>query len=720
MQKCPSCGKKMPDIAHFCGRCGCQLNDATIKVLKRPLSSIQRQYVAVSATDTESHAAPSSKLPDKLPDPLRRIITALLVRARDLEPEMVPASQVAQQKTAIVGVSDWGWVPVLALISMLGVFSVAYAYTAARDGGNGAGKAELFFWVGLLLIFVPSVIRLLSPQASRFERISLLCVTGISFYLVNMMESPLYFSSFDEFLHWSTVNNIASSGHLFGNNPLLPVSPFYPGLEIVTDGLAKLSGLSTFISGIIVVGMARLVMVLALFSLYEVITKSARIAGIAMILYMANPHFLYFDAQFAYESLALPLATLVLFVAARHETLNGGRYWTARIVLIACIILAAVVVTHHVTDFVFDGFLLLWTVIFIVQHLTRMHQAKGRQQRSPLLWITLFGILASFAWISLPGNPVVNYLFSSFTTIFNELGQLVHGAGGGRQLFVAYSGQPTPLWERFLLLASVTIIVLSLPFSLLCLWLRYRSNAFVWMLGIVSLFYPVSLVLRLTDSGSEISDRASAFLFISVACVLAIFITQFWPAQRLRWKHTSLLTGVIAVVFLGGIILGNGSTSAILPGPYMVSADGRSIEPEGIQSAKWAYSYLGPNNRIATDRVNQLLMSTFGGQRPVTPTEDKIDEGAIFFSSSLGSYEISVLQQAQVRYLVVDLRLSTGLPYVGFYFDQGEPGAFQRTAPIARKDLTKFNTIPQINRVYDSGNIAIYDVGGLINAPQQP
>ena len=715
MQHCPFCKSEMPDNAHFCGYCGHELNNNTIKIWKR--------YSLPTPLKSSVALAPNSRIHyrhtmlDKLPSPLRRILIILIVRARDSEPEVLPLRQASLQQVGTATRIDWGWLPLLTLISTVGVFSVAFAYTSAR---NGVWEAEPFFWPGLLLIFVPSVIRLISPKASRFERISLLCVAGISFYLVNVMYSPLYFSSFDEFLHWSTVNDIVSSGHLFGNNPLLPVSPFYPGLEIVTDGLAKLSGLSTFIAGIIVVGMARLVMVLALFSLYELITKSARIAGIAMILYMANPHFLYFDAQFAYESLALPLATLVLFVIARHETLNSGRYWMTRTALIACIILAAVVVTHHMTDFIFDGFLLLWAVIFALQRPVRIHQSKGRLQSSPLLWITLFGILASFAWISLPGNPVLDYLSSSFITIFNELGHLVSGAGGGRQLFVAYSGQPTPPWERFLMLASVALISLSLPFGLLCLWLRYRSNALVLMLGLVTLFYPVSLILRLTGSGSEISDRASAFLFISVACVLAIFITQFWPAQRLSWKHTLLLTSVITVMFLGGIILGNGSTSAILPGPYMVSADGRSIEPEDIQSAKWAYSYLPPNSRIATDRVNQLLMSTFGDQRPVTPTEDKIDEEAIFFSSSLGSYEISVLQQAQVRYLVVDLRLSTGLPYVGFYFDQGEPEAFQRTTPIARKDLTKFNTIPQINRVFDSGNIAIYDVGGLINAPQQP
>ncbi len=720
MQQCPSCQYKMPEIAHYCGHCGYVLNDSTIRIWKRTLPPIPLKSSAVPAPDADIPFR--HPVLDKLPASLRSMLMALLVRVHDPEPEVLSVSQASLQQIGTAARIEWGWLPFLAFISTLGVLSVAFAYTSARDGGPAA---ELLFWMGLLLIFVPTTIRLISPHASRFERMCLVCLAGIAFYFVQVMYSPLYFSYFDEFLHWRTVNDIANSGHLFSNNPLLPVSPFYPGLEIVTDGFAKLSGLNTLIAGTIVVGVARFLMVLSLFIFYELITKSARVAGIALILYMTNPHFLFFDAQFAYESLALPLATLVLFALARHEMLTSNRLW---ITLLACLLLVAVVITHHVTSYIFDGFLLLWTAIYALQLLARRRQSKrlaqaGKPMRLqvsfllPLGLVALFGVLTSIAWMNLSGNPVVDYFSSAFINDFNQLVQLLSGASGGRQLFVTYSGQVTPLWERLLTLSSVALITLSLPFGLLCLWLRYRTYALVWTLGIVSILYPVSQLLRFTTSGGEISDRASAFLFIAIACVLAIFITQFWPVQRLNWKHTSLLTTVITVVFLGGIILGNGPASAILPGPYLVSADERSIEPEGIQSALWAYSYLGPNNRLTTDRVNQLLMSTYGNQRPVTPIEDTIDEAAIFFSPSLSPFEISVLKQAQVRYIVVDLRLSTALPYIGYYFDEGEPGAFHHTAPIPLHDLTKFNTVPQINRVFDSGNIVIYDAGGPLHAP---
>ena len=173
------------------------------------------------------------------------------------------------------------------------------------------------------------------------------------------------------------------------------------------------------------------------------------------------------------------------------------------------------------------------------------------------------------------------------------------------------------------------------------------------------------------------------------------------------------------MVLLGGVIFESGAALSGLPGSYMVVADGRSVEPEGIQAASWAFPHLGPDNRVGTDRINQMLMSTYGDQRVVTGLEDNVDISPVFFSSRVGPKEVAILQRAKIRYLVVDLRLSTSLPLEGFYFESGESDAFRLTSPISRDALTKFNTIPQINRVFDSGDIVIYDVGAFIDESKQ-
>ena len=537
------------------------------------------------------------KMLGKLPMPIQHIIAEGLIRVQDPEPEGPVTSGPSNQQIVGWKKLSWGWLPILSLIIVLGILSVAYANTAARDS---AKDTQIFFWLGLLLIFVPATVRLISPKATRFERICLLCVVGISFYLVNLLRSPLSFYVVDEFLHLRTLDDIARSGHLFSENSLLPVSPYYPGLEIVTNALSTLSGLNSFYAGIVVTGVARLVMIVSLFMLYELITKSPRIAGIAMMIYMADPHFLFSDAAFAYRSLALPLATFALFVTAYITTyfetpsISTQSRW---IMFAAWIALGAAVVTHHTTVFFFDVLLILWVVMYAFQH----HASLNKWSLSAT---ALFAVFATVAWIGLPGNPVVSYLTSYAGSAVIELWHILTGTGAARHLFVDYAANKEPLWEQMTALASVALISLCLPFGLLCLALRYRSNALLCAFGLASLLYPLSHFFRLTSGGSEISDRLSADLFLPMACVLAIFITQFWPTRLLNWKHTLLITWAITVVFLGGTILGAGPPPELLAGPYLVSAGPRSIELEGIQAALWANSNIGPNNRMATDLTN--------------------------------------------------------------------------------------------------------------------
>jgi hypothetical protein len=335
-----------------------------------------------------------------LPIPMQHVITVVLTRARDTESEAVPTTQMHLQEAVLSQPIVWGWLPLVTLISTLGLLSVAYVYTSSR---NGAAQANAFFWLGLLLIFVPMVVRLISPAASRFERIGLLCVVGICFYLVKVMQNPLSFYYVDEFLHSRTADDITRSHHLFSVNVVLPVSPFYPGLEIVTNALQTMSGLSTYHAGLIVIGVARLVMILSLFMLCELMTKSTRVAGIATILYAADPHFLFFDAIFAYGSLALALGTFALFVLAHCEVLSSGHDWL--IMLTTWAILGAAIVTHHTTIYFFDVLLILWAVI-------RSFQGHIPLSKSAIAATAIFGLVTSIVWLSFKGNPVVGYLSS--------------------------------------------------------------------------------------------------------------------------------------------------------------------------------------------------------------------------------------------------------------------------------------------------------------------
>ena len=138
----------------------------------------------------------------------------------------------------------------LSVISGIGVFLIALAYNAGRVASQWA---EPLFWLGLLVLFLPIAVRLFSSKLARRERLGLLAVLAILFYFVKFLQYPLYFAYFDEFIHVRTSQDILATGHLFQPNPILSLSPFYPGLEIVTTAVSSFTGLSLFASGTILI-----------------------------------------------------------------------------------------------------------------------------------------------------------------------------------------------------------------------------------------------------------------------------------------------------------------------------------------------------------------------------------------------------------------------------------------------------------------------------------
>jgi hypothetical protein len=569
--------------------------------------------------------------------------------------------------------------------------------------------------------------RLLAPTPSRGERIYLLCLVGMTCYLVKVLGNPVHFIYYDEFLHWRTADDILATHHLFRNNMLLPVSSYYPGLEIITNALSSMSGLDTFLSGILVVGISRLVLVLSLFLLNERILKSSRVASLAVLLYMVSPHFLLFDAQYSYESLALAFVVLLLVLMephqelvlrAKHLELLPVRMLFAKtqrsmlkddqrmITIGTGLVIVALVFTHHATDFFFDLFLVVWTIIYLTMRLPA-------SRRMYLIQITIFAIGLSLFSVVRVGNPVVTYLSTFIGRTFQELGNILHGSGATRQLFVSYSGHRTPLWERIFTMISVLLIMCSFPLGLVSVLKRYRFNALAVTCCLLALVYPLSQIFRLTNSGSELTDRLAAFLFIPIAMSLAVFITQFFPVCTLSVSGRSFLTGIMTFVFLGGIILAAGSDLALLPGPYEAIADARSIEPQGIQAAQWAATHLEDGGLVATDRINQILMGTYGNQRIATSITTKIDLSSVFLAERLGPKEIALLRSAHIHYLIVDLRLSQSLPLLGFYYEQTEENALHHTMPVSITALSKFHHLSNVDRIFDSGDIIIYDVEGL-------
>jgi hypothetical protein len=585
-----------------------------------------------------------------------------------------------------------GWLPALSVVAALGLSLCVAADALSRSTRS---STQFPFWLGVTTIVVPIVFRLSLTAASRRERLSLVVLLGLSLYLVKVVLDPFGFTFGDELLHAPNVNAILHTHKLFPPNSLLPITRYYPGLETVTDGVASMTGLSSFGAGLIVVGAARLLIMVGIYLLFERLSGSSRVAGLGAAIYTANANFLFWSAQFAYESLALPLLIVALVCLAEFRRTRTDRLgWSAASLLM----MAAVVITHHVSSYALVSFLIAVSVAHVV---------VGRKRGLPSPWpFALFALLATVAWLTFVASATVGYL----TPIFDKaLVSTIHAAVGETPLrhpFGSVGGGPqVPLLERLVGFGSVLLLLLALPFGLLAVWRRHRRDPMVVVLALAGVGFFGTLALRFSAGAWEVANRASEFLFVGLALVVAMAGLERVTVGRFRVLGPILTAACAGVIFAGGVLAG-WKPELRLAHPYRVAVGSHVIDAEDLQLARWIGTHLG-QARIGAPATDAGLIADhsravpFAGQNP-----DVVD---LLQTTELQNFELSVMHDARLDYVVADRRLKSFDNLIGYYFGL-RPGAGppDRLYPAAVQN--KFDALP-LDRLYDSGDIAVYAVG---------
>ncbi|MGO6742723.1 hypothetical protein ACCS93_09705 [Rhizobium ruizarguesonis] len=630
-----------------------------------------------------------------------------------------------RQDSAVGGVADpssLGMSPVFAFLCSCALVVAALAANASR---LGEGWAVPTFYCAIAVIFLPAAARIIHPRASRLERLALIVIVTSALFVVRVIRAPVAFIDHDEFLHWATVNDILEAGRLFLPNPLLPVSPLYPGLELITSALVNLSGLSVFAAGLIVLATARMMLMLALFLLFEKITDSARIASIACLIYMGSSTFLLFDVHYSYESLAIPMLAAVLLASeSRRMEPSDAAGWPT--VVATVVLILALAATHHLTSY-FCTALLCGTAV-----MECLRQGASAMQKRRAILLASIAVIAPVAWSKIVGNPTGSYILPVLEGGIHEVAQLVSSSTSTRKLFVSDTGALAPAWQRYLTMAGVALICLGLLTGFLRSLVfngQHRNASILWpptrwrlwrssllqILVLVTLAYPVSIIFRLTRSGWEIGNRIGSLSFLGVAIVVAVAVAAFWHGTSRGWLRATALAAAATTVLIAGVISSEGPR-ILVPAGYEVSADSSSIEPMGISAARWTRQWLG-GQHFAADRINRLLLSTYGRQRVSTTLESGQDTSMAITAADLGPMERKLLIDSGVGFVMVDLRLTTGLPGVGVYFDGGAQDR-NYTVPLQSSSLLKFNSQPDVDRTFDNGFMVIFDVGRLGKALQ--
>ena len=593
---------------------------------------------------------------------------------------------------------DAGWpavFPLIVLLSSAGTLAVAAAYAAGREGWP---YLSALYWPGQLLVYVPIALRAYSPRLTRpAEGFALVLLLFVQQTLLFRMYSPLAVKFPDELQHWRGTVNVIQSGTLDQANYSLPVAVHYPGLEALGGAVSASTGLPVTATAFIVAALLHLLLVCALYVLCLRIRADWRVATLACIIYAANPHYMFFDAMYIYQSLALPFLLLALW-ALRLLRLPGRAAGSWVVLLIA---IGVVTVSHHITSFVMVALL----GSLAAAGLCRPRPA--RELRPMAAW--LVATAAVLAWVLLVARDVVGYLSPALAQLADSVTGLLHGHPR------TTAPPAVPLDERLATIGALGILVFLVVRGSRSLWPERHTEP--WTLPLIggALLIFVAGALRLVASdGAELSGRASTFIYIPVALVAAIALRDIrrrGPGRQGTGRRGPALLGgaapavAAAVILMGGVADGWPPIWDRLPGPYLAAGFERSVDPQGVAAAEWALGALGPGHRWAQDSTAYSLLGTIGDQNTVPAV------GVLFDGEGADAAAGSLVMHEDIQFLAVDLRDSMQLPASGAYFPV-DPNAGRYRSPLPRTDLEAPDRVAGVSRIYDSGDIRLYDLRG--------
>ncbi len=591
-------------------------------------------------------------------------------------------------------VAGWGRLPEACAAGGAGVLLVALSYVAGR---RGITWGPWPYWAGELMLFLaPVVLLCLRRPVTDVEAGGAAVLLAVTTYLVKVCYSPTRLLFPDELEHWRTAETILGSQHLFGANPALPISPVYPGLESATVAMASTTGLSVTTSGLVLVGVAHLLTCVALYKLLRQIGVPGRFAGLGVCVYGTGPHFQFFDAMYVYQAIALPFLVLTL-VATAHLLAAGpvrqAWYWGAAAVVFG----GVVVVSHPVTTY---AMLVILGAVMVSGAVLRRREVVRRTGA-----VLLVLLVWTAAWMAVVAPGTLSY----FGPVADELGDGVLKLLGLRRAAPS-SGLAIPqsggTWDHFFSYAAVVLTLCALAWAGQRLWRRGLLGTWSVALALCGLGYVFILAVRvLAPDGAELWGRAMTYVLLAACFLVALAARDLLGSVRHGRTRQMVTVASASVLFVGGIAAGWPPAWERLPHSYLVDGYESSVSSQGLAVSAWARRYLGPDNRFGTDAGNYGLIGTVGWQDPVRNVAE------LYYTPTWTAGDGRLVAKTYVQYLLVDRRLSQQLPAGGSYFPV-DPEADEHHTPIPLKDLTKFDKVRDISRVYDNGDIVVYWVAG--------
>jgi hypothetical protein len=607
-------------------------------------------------------------------------------------------------------------IPNAVLVVAVGVFLVALAYARAREGSS---LTTPLFWTGQVLLFGFISFRVLNPYTPARERECLALLYASAQAMLRWAYSPHMFTWSDELQHYRSLLNVLATHHLFDWNFSLPISPRYPALENVTAELAQVSPVAPFVAGTIIAGVSHLLLAGCILLLFREVSRSSYIACIGATLYfVVSPQARYLHTSFIYETAALPFVALSILFAIRFAIHRRGRYQSFA-GLLACDVI--VTMTHHVSAIATAVFL---GVLALATSLSR----RTRNLSRPIALCAGSAALIVGCWISFVAPTTGDYLGNSISGIVTGIGKLGHVQGRDvlwrpAMPLIDLVGQPGGV----LLMMALLAVGLRLAVDFKFMYDRPPLlRPFIW---IAFISYGVAIASRLAAAdGGELAGRMFAFVSLFTALAVAVVLERLVSLDLgLRRRLISLdlgfrgrsvarllsdisgglisATAVAIVLLVYSVTVGMPAFWQRVPDKFWIEGWQSGIDTVYTSRAEWAAMYLQPGLRLFGDFESVLLMA-------VTAELDPINyPGSVYYHERLTPEDCAFIDGQNVVYVDVDTRLGVKpLPPTGKYF--GVEIAVDKFPKriLGPEDLAKFDDIPEISRIYDSGIDHFYDL----------
>ncbi|MEV7232376.1 hypothetical protein AB0M79_36075 [Polymorphospora sp. NPDC051019] len=577
------------------------------------------------------------------------------------------------------------WAPALCGVALL---LVAAAFAGGRSQASWAMGG---YWAGQLLLVSAAGAACLLPRISPAGRTGALFGFTAAQFLIKVAYSPVHVKFADELQHWQTTLGMLDSGRLFPTNHSLPISPVFPGLEILTVVVMKTTGLSFFPAALVVCGLSTMLLTAAVLLLVRQMTPRWDVVALVTLVYLCNPNHGFFTSMYLYTTPALPL--LVLALAQAVSLLRDPRRPVGRVAL-GLVCAGGVLVTHHLTMVVC---LVLLATIAVSAALVR----PVRRSAAALGALAAGSVALSVAWVALVAPDTVGYLGGPLLALgetFTQFGAVESGQ-------VAGAASSKPLVETAFSLAAILVLAGAAGLLGLRSWRRRERWLAVLLIGVAGLEALIVIIRVVSPRGEELAGRSPAYVTLVVAAVLGLGLHRLPAAVRRGRVWLAGAAAALLVLFVGGITAGWPPSWLRLPGTYHAAGYEAAVDAHTLQLGWWSREHLPAGGRFISDFGNQTVLGTIGGLDPVN------SPAPMFYRPEFDWGDRSMVQDLEIRYVVVDRRITLAPPARGTFFIGDPPeGGTDTSGPFPAASLTKFDTTQGTGIVFDDGTIRVYDL----------